>query len=194
MRPIARFVPALLFALFTALLSPAWAADDGTDTAAPPLELQRMMGNWYVIARIANPVERGHVASRNEYRSYEDGKVSVRYVYREGFSEPEQEKTMRASVDEDSGNRDWRVWFYRIVPTRQRILEIAPDNSWMLISWPGRDLAWIFARKPDMDATLYRELVARLRDEYGVYTDKLKRVPQRPDQVDRLGFEVPGKP
>jgi apolipoprotein D and lipocalin family protein len=185
-------VPVVLAMLFSIGASRASAAED----AAPPgpaVDLQRMMGTWYVIARIPNPVERGHVASRDEYTLRGEDKVGIRYVYREGFSEPEQDKTARASVDEDSGNHNWRVWFYKIVPTRQRILEIAPDDSWMLISWPGRDLAWIFARSPDMSTEQYRSLVAKLRDDYGVYTDKLKRVPQRPDQVDKLGFEVPDK-
>lgn len=190
MRLIARFA---LTMLLSSLALQAVAADPAPATAAPALDLERMMGTWYVVARIPNPVERGHVASRDEY-TLEDGKVAIRYLYREGFAEPEQEKRARASVDEDSGNRDWRVWFYRIVPTKQRILEVAPDSSWVLISWPGRDLAWIFARSPDMDTETYRMLVAKLRDEYGVYTDKLKRVPQHPAQVGKLGFEVPNKP
>ncbi|NEL41661.1 MAG: lipocalin family protein, partial [Xanthomonas perforans] len=115
--------------------------------------------------------------------------VAVRYLYREGFGEPEKEVNARASVDAESGNRDWRVWFYKVIPAKQRILEIAPDGSWMLISYPGRDLAWIFARKPDMSRDQYRKLVDKMRDDYSIYTDKLKRVPQLREQVDRLGFE-----
>ncbi|HBK47040.1 MAG TPA: hypothetical protein DDZ67_11520 [Xanthomonadaceae bacterium] len=181
-----------LVLLFSLCLSPVHAKE-APRAERPALDLSRVMGTWHVIARIPNPVERGHVASRDEYTLTDDHKVRVRYVYREGFGEPEQETSARASVDKDSGNYDWRVWFYKIIPTRQRILEVAPDYSWMLISYPGRDLAWIFARSPDMDNDQYRKLVAKLRDDYGVYTDKLKRVPQRPEQVDRLGFEVPSK-
>lgn len=54
-----------------------------------------------------------------------------------------------------------------------------------MLGYPGREMAWIFARKPDMDKDLYKELATRLRDQYGVNTDKLKRVPQHPEQVDR---------
>ena len=32
-----------------------------------------------------------------------------------------------------------------------------------------------------------------LRDRYEVNTDKLKRVPQHPGQVGKLGFEVPNR-
>jgi apolipoprotein D and lipocalin family protein len=73
------------------------------------------------------------------------------------------------------------------------VLEVAPDYSWALVGYPGREMAWIFARKPEMENALYKRLAERLRDEYGVNTDKLKRVPQQRGQVDRLGYEVPNK-
>lgn len=159
--------------------------------ASAPIDLQKFMGTWYVIGRVPNPVERGHVASVNQYTLRGDQKVSITYRFRDGFSQPQQELTVRASVDEESGNHNWRTWFYKVVPTHTRVLEVAPDYSWAMLGYPGREMAWIFARKPDMDKELYKELATRLRDQYGVNTDKLKRVPQHPEQVDRLGYEVP---
>lgn len=199
MSPIRPLCAVLLSAL---LAGPAVAAIDPSAASAPtaqatrgnpdaPVDLSRFMGTWYVIGRVPNVIERGHVASVNEYTLRDEQKVGIVYRFREGFGEPLEEITARASVDEDSGNHDWRTWFYRIVPTRSRVLEVAPDYSWALIGYPGREMAWIFSRTPDMDTALYRELATRLRDEYGVNTDKLKRVPQHPEQVDRLGFEVP---
>ncbi|SMR76313.1 MULTISPECIES: lipocalin family protein [Stenotrophomonas] len=164
------------------------AAEASADGA---IDLQRFMGTWYVIGRVPNFIERGHVASVNQYELREDHKVAITYRYRDGFGEPLQEIRARASVDPDSGNHGWRTWFYRVVPTHSRVLEVAPDYSWALIGYPGREMAWIFARTPDMDKALYKDLAERLRDEYGVNTDKLKRVPQHADQVGKLGYEVP---
>jgi apolipoprotein D and lipocalin family protein len=191
MRPNLLIILALSLSLG---LFPAHANVVSEPEAQPPLELPRLMGSWYVIARSPNAIERGHVASRDEYELIGDNKVAIRYHYREGFAEPQKQTTARATVDTESGNRDWRVWFYKVIPTRQRILEVAPDYSWVLIGYPGRDLAWIFARSADMDDALYRSLVIKLRDDHGVYTDKLKRVPQHPEQVNKLGFEVPKHP
>lgn len=172
--------------------APAHARSEPAEATAA-VDLQRFMGRWYVIGRVPNFIERGHVASVNDYTLRGPDKVAIRYQYREGFSEPQEEINIRASVDSDSGNRRWRTWFYRVVPTHSRILEVAPDYSWALIGYPGREMAWIFSRSPDMDTAQYRELAARLRDKYNVNTDKLKRVPQHPEQVDRLGFEVPNQ-
>jgi len=200
-----RFLPpALLCSLMLAApclsqASPAAVAPPRASAAATglpsdaPIDLPRFMGTWYVIGRVPNFIERGHVASVNEYTLRPDNKVGIVYRFREGFSEPLDEVRARASVDEESGNHAWRTWFYRVVPTHSRVLQVAPDYSWALIGYPGREMAWIFSRTPDMDRELYRTLALRLRDEYGVNTDKLKRVPQFPEQVDKLGFEVPNK-
>ena len=197
-----RLIPVFLSALLLGLTLPAATAltQDTAPAATPtegiaegPIDLERFMGRWYVIGRVPNFIERGHVASVNTYTLQDDNKVAIRYQFREGFGEPEDEIDIRASVDEESGNRRWRTWFYKVVPTRSRVLEVAPDYSWALIGYPGREMAWIFARQPDMDNTLYRQLATRLRDKYDVNTDKLKRVPQHPEQVDKLGFEVPKK-
>ncbi len=196
MRPIPVFLSAVLLSVALPLL-PAHAQEAAPSAttvegiAEGPIDLQRFMGRWYVIGRVPNFVERGHVASVNTYTLRDDDKVSIRYQFREGFAEPEEEIEIRAKVDEDSGNRRWRTWFYRIVPTHTRILEVAPDYSWALIGYPGREMAWIFARTPDMDNATYRQLATRLRDKYDVNTDKLKRVPQHPQQVDKRGLEVP---
>ena len=72
----------------------------------------------------------------------------------------------------------------------QRILEVAPDGGWMLLATPDADLAWVFARRPDMDAKTYQSMLEKLRG-YGVNSDKVWRIAQSPDQVGGLGFERP---
>ena len=120
----------------------------------------------------------------------EDGGIDVRYTYRTGFDQPVKTFDSRATVKDGTGNRDWTTWFFRIIPTKFRILEVAPDYSWALIGYPGRDLAWVFAREPVMDDALYADLVKRM-DGHGVDTDKLYRAPQVREQVGKLGFAYP---
>nr|WP_152980562.1 lipocalin family protein [Stenotrophomonas ginsengisoli] len=197
-------LPALRpFALALLISTPLWcqAQEETASTALPealqpsaehPLDLDRYMGQWYVIGRIANPVERGHVASRHDYSLDEDGKVRITYHFRESFEAPPQALNLRASVDDESGNRRWRTWFYKVVPTRTEVLEVAPDYSWALIGYPGRDMAWILAREPEMSQVRYFQLSSRLA-EHGVNTDRMRRVLQEPEQRGRLGFEAAGR-
>ncbi|MEP6634213.1 MAG: lipocalin family protein, partial [Luteimonas sp.] len=156
-------------------------------------DLQRFMGPWHVIAHVPYIGERGHVASIDHYTLRPDGGIAVRYTYRTGFSQPLQTLDSHATVKAGTGNRDWTTWFFHVLPTKYRILEVAPDYSWALIGYPGRDLAWIFGRQPVMDDALYSDLERRMRTHH-VDTDKMRRVPQVPGQVGKLGFADPKDP
>jgi apolipoprotein D and lipocalin family protein len=170
------------------------AACGGTPERAaqplPTIDLPRFMGTWYVVARIPNVLERGHMASRDVYTLRPDGRIDVHYVYRNGPDEPEKVLDIVATVLPNTGNREWRMRFFRIVPTRQRILEVAPDGSWAILDSPGRELAWIFARRPEMDDAQYLALRERMQ-AHGIDTDKVWRVPHTREQVNKRGFDVP---
>ena len=163
------------------------------DTGSAPVSLQRVMGKWYVIAHVPYFGERGHVASSFTYTLQDDGDIAVRYEYREGFEQPLQVRDARAAVEDGTGNRQWTMWLVHVVPAKLRILEVAPDDSWALVDYPGRDLAWVFARGPRVDEARYRELEGRMRG-HGFNTDKLRRIPQVPEQVGKLGFAPASKP
>jgi len=175
-------------ALLLVLLG-ACASSPVADTRSV-LPLRPLMGTWYVIAHVPYFTERGHVAARDEYTLLGDGRIGVRYVYRTGFHAPVKSLEATAAVLPGTGNRDWRLRFFRVVPATQRILEVAPDGRWMLLTTPDRKLAWIFARTPDMAGRTYQDLLHKLRD-YGVNSDKVWRIAQAPDQVGGLGFERP---
>lgn len=178
----------LTLAVCTVLL--AACATPVARSDGPVVNLPRFMGTWYVIAHVPYFTDRGHVAARDEYTLQPDGRIAVRYVYRTGFHAPVKMLDAVATVQPASGGRDWRMRFFRVFPARQRILEIAPDGSWALLDSPGRELAWVFARKPVMGDATYQNLLRRLRG-YGIDSDKLWRVPQTPAQVGGLGFDRP---
>ena len=172
------------------LLLGACASTPALPDTRSVLPLQPLMGTWYVIAHIPYFTERGHVAARDEYTLLADGRVGVRYVYRTGFHAPVKSLEATATVLPGTGNRDWRLRFFRVVPATQRILEVDPEGGWMLLTTPDHKLAWIFARTPDMSGSTYQDLLHKLRG-YGINSDKVWRIAQSPDQVGGLGFERP---
>lgn len=181
------------FVIVAVALLGACASNATMEAQPAPMALDRMMGRWHVIAHVPNFAERGHVASTITYTRGADGGIDVLYSAREGFDEPVETRRAVAEVEPGTGNRLWKIRYYRVIPTRLRILEVAPDGAWALLQYPERDLAWIFARSPDMDGAQYRELEGRIA-AHGVNTDKLRRVPQVRAQVGRLGFAPPKRP
>ncbi|WAC62858.1 lipocalin family protein [Pseudoxanthomonas sp. SL93] len=190
-RPVRTFFRVVIAGV--ALLVLAACASQPTVATRNAVDLPRFMGTWHVIAHIPYFAERGHVASREEYTLRDSDKIAVRYVYQEGFNEPVQELESRGSVKAGTGNREWTLRFYAVIPAKLRILEVAPDYSWALIDYPGRDMGWIFGREPVMDDALYAELVKKMRD-HGVNARQLVRVPQVPEQVGKEGFAPPKVP
>jgi apolipoprotein D and lipocalin family protein len=172
------------------LVALAGCASTPRTEPGPPLDLRSMMGTWYVIAHVPYFTERGHVSARDEYTLLPDGRIAVRYVYRTGFRAPVKTLEAIATVLPGTGNRDWRLRFFRVVPATQQVLEVAPDGAWALLATPDRELAWVFARKPDMAGETYQDLLGRLRG-HGVNSDKVWRIAQRLEQVGQLGFERP---
>lgn len=158
-----------------------------------PIDLPRYMGRWYVIANIPYFAERGNVASVDDYTLRDDGRIDVQFTFRTGFSQPVKTINSVAKVEPGTDNHLWSQRFFKIVPAKYRILEVAPDYSWALVDYPGRELAWVLARSPDMDDALYQRLLDKL-DGFGVNSDKLWRVPQTADQVGKLGFDHPDDP
>ena len=189
--------PALrAFLLGLLLLLPLACSSQAMPTAQPAADaiaLDRFMGAWHVIAHVPYFGERGHVASRDEYTLRADGKIDVHYVYQKGFSEPVKTLDSNATVKADSGGRRWTTWIFGVIPTKFNILEVAPDYSWALINYPGRDLAWVFARSADISDAQYSKLVEKMRG-HGVDTGKLVRVPQLKEQVGKPGFAAPKRP
>lgn len=183
-----------LFALaLLPLLAACGTSPMPIDTQAPPIELQRFMGAWHVIAHVPYFGERGHVASRDEYTLRPNGSIGVHYVYQEGFGEPVKDLNSRATVKDGTGNRRWTTWFFGVIPTKYRILETAPDYSWALVDYPGRDLAWVFSRTADLPDAQYAALIAKMK-AHGVDISKLVRVPQLAEQEGQPGFAAAKKP
>lgn len=151
----------------------------------PPGEA--LMGEWYVAARVPWFGERGRVASRLFLAPDGADRVHLTRSWREGFSAPLESDTATLRRD-GHGGRVWKTRVYGVLPTRVRVLEAAEDGSWMLLDAPGRDQAWILSRDQRVEGADYLELERRIRG-HGVNTDRLRRVPQLPEQEGRLGFE-----
>lgn len=189
----ARTLKALCAAALCLLLAACAGTDDGRDNirAVPMPPLDTLMGDWYVVARVPWFAERGRVASH--IRLAADGdRLEVSRSWRDGFAEPLESDTTIARRD-GHGDRLWKMRAYGVLPTRLRMLEVAGDGSWMLLDSPGRDQAWILARAQQVGDDAYLELERRIGG-HGVNTDKLRRVPQLPEQEGRLGFEAAASP
>lgn len=153
------------------------------------VDLDRYMGQWYVIANIPYFGERGNVAGRAIYRQRDDGRMDDIYIYKKGdFDAPDERLEGVAWVVNDNTRAEWKVRFYWPLSFGYYIVGLDEDYQWSMVGHPTRNYAWIMAREPTMDEALYARLLARF-EALGYDASELQKVPQLPEQVGEPGFQ-----
>jgi len=170
----------------TALLSAALLALAGCQSAPPaPLatvprvDLERFMGDWYVIANIPTFIEEGAHNAVESYRLDADGTIATTFTFRDdGFDGPEKRYTPRGYVLDRDSNAVWGMQFIWPIKADYRIVYLASDYSQTVIAREARDYLWIMARTPSISEADYARLVA-LAGRLGYDTTRIQKVPQR---------------
>jgi len=156
------------------------------------VDLPRYMGRWYVIANIPYFAERNFVGSYAQWRLRPDGKIDDNFFgYKKTFNTQITHVSFVDTPVPGSDNGQWSVRLFWPIYFTQLTLYVDPDYRYTILGYPGKNLAWIFSREPEMSDEVYRSLLARL-DAAGYDTSRLKRVPQRPDEIGKPGFETAG--
>ena len=153
--------------------------DDHPTPLAADVDLDRYMGDWYVIAHIPLKAEREAHDALESYKRREDGAIATTFTFRKGsFDAPVETMTPVGFVKPDTGNA---VWGMRLVwPLRMeyRIAWLDEAYSQVIVARNARDHAWVMARTPTIPDADYAAHVERLRT-MGYDVGKLRKVPQR---------------
>jgi apolipoprotein D and lipocalin family protein len=151
----------------------------------PPLktveyvDLERFMGDWYVIANIPTFVEKGAHNAVESYRLDEDGTVATTFTFRDGsFDGKLKEYHPRGFVREGTGNAVWGMQFVWPLKGDYRIIYLDDDYAMTIIGRNKRDYVWLMARTPSITETQYRRAVEFI-EKVGYDTSELQRVPQQ---------------
>ena len=156
----------------------------GCSTPAPMptverVDLERFMGDWYVIGSIPTVIERGAHNAMESYRLDADGTIATTFTFRAGSFDGEAKRyTPRGFVLDRASNAVWGMQFVWPVKADYRIAYLAPDYSQTVIAREKRDYVWIMARTPEIAEADYQHLlgfVARL----GYDPADVQKVPQR---------------
>ena len=143
------------------------------------VDLQRFMGDWYVIANIPTFIEKGAHNAVETYRLADDGVIETRYCFRDGAFEGEPKcYDARGFVREQNSNAVWGMQFVWPFEAEYRIIYLAADYNHVVIGRSKRDHAWIMARQPAVPASDYAAMLAFL-ERQGYDTSVIEKVPQR---------------
>ena len=145
------------------------------------VEIDRYAGRWYEIARYPNSFERGCVGVTAEYTPLDDGRIEVLNTCIESSLDgPSREIRGSARVVDATTGAKLKVTFFWPFEGDYWIVDLGEDYDYAVVGEPSRNFLWILSRTPQMDETLYEDIVAWLPG-IGYDPDRLVRVPQRED-------------
>ena len=160
----------------------ALAACASTPPTIPPVanvDLQRFMGDWYVIAHIPSLPEREAWNAVESYRLDGEGRIRTTFQFRKGsFEAPLKTMEPVGRVVPGTNNAVWDMQFVWPIQAEYVIVDLSADYSQTVIGRSKRDYLWIMARTPSIAEADYAALVEKAK-ALGYDTSKLRKVPQQ---------------
>lgn len=145
----------------------------------PRVDLQRFMGDWYVIASIPTFLEKGAHNAVESYRLDPDGTIATTFTFRKGsFDGPLKRFEPRGFVLDRTSNAVWGMRFIWPIKADYRIVHLSQDGGVTAIGREKRDFVWIMARRPEISETQYQDLLMMLEGQ-GYDVRRIQKVPQR---------------
>lgn len=125
------------------------------------VDLDRFMGDWYVIANIPTFIETDAYNPVETYRLNIDGTVATTFAFNKGkFSGERKEYNPKGFVVEDTGNAVWGMQFIWPFKADYRIVYLDDDYEQTIIGRNARDYVWVMARTPQISDADYSELIS----------------------------------
>ena len=166
------FIPALLITL-------AACSSPSPIHTAKAVDLERFMGDWYVIANIPTFIEKDAHNAMESYRLAEDGTVATTFSFRQGGFEGAR-KTYHPTgyVIDKQSNAVWGMEFIWPIKADYRIIYVDDAYNQTIIGRLQRDYVWLMARTPQLSEADYQRFLQLIAEE-GYDVSKVRKVPHR---------------
>ena len=142
------------------------------------VEIDRFMGDWYVIANIPTFIETDAHNAIESYALNEDGTIATTFTFHDASPDGEL-KTYRPTgfiVDEQS-NALWGMQFIWPFKAEFRVIYLDDNYQTTIIGRCKRDYVWLMSRQPEIEDDSYRSLLAFMESQ-GYDISKVQKVPQ----------------
>ena len=143
------------------------------------VDLERFMGDWYVVASIPTFVEKGAHNAVESYALNPDGTIATTFRFNKGSFDGAV-KTYRPTgfILDPETNARWGMQFVWPFKGDYRVIYLDDDYHLTIIGREKRDFVWVMSRKPDFSDEEF-DRVKDFIEGVGYDTSKLRRVPQK---------------
>jgi apolipoprotein D and lipocalin family protein len=118
--------------------------------ATPKLDMQRLAGHWYEVARVPNLAESDCAVATTDWQPTPDGKFKVTQTCSKTLASPPG-RVIHATADplDPASNAKWRMnYFGGLIRRDYWVLDHSPDDDWVILGMPGKHYVWVLCRQP----------------------------------------------
>jgi len=137
--------------------------------AAPPqpterIELTRMTGRWYEVARMPNKIQTGCQGGTSDWVKAGDGFAVVQACHKGSLSAPATEWKAKAKVIDLKTNAKLQMTFFGgMVRQEYWVLDHRSDQGWLILGTPGGKAMWLMSQRPTLPAAIKAQALARVK-------------------------------
>jgi apolipoprotein D and lipocalin family protein len=124
------------------------------------VDLDRFMGDWYVIATIPTFLERDAYNPIETYQLNSDGTIATTFTFNKGsLNGTTKIYRPRGFIKDKRTNAIWDMQFIWPIKADYRIVYLDDDYQQTIIGRNSRDFVWVMARTPIISEQDYLNLV-----------------------------------
>ena len=124
------------------------------------VDLQRFMGDWYVIANIPTFLEKNAYNPIESYALDADGSIATTFSFNADSLEGEKKVYYpRGFIKNTDTNAEWGMQFIWPIKADYRIVYLDSNYQYTVIGRSKRDYVWIMARNPEITEEMRSKLI-----------------------------------
>ena len=150
-------------------------SNEGSMPVVDYVDLERFMGDWYVIATIPTFLEKDAYNPVETYKRDDDGTIATTFTFNKGSLDgPTKVFRPRGFVMDKTTNSIWGMQFVWPIKADYRIVYLDDQYQQTIIGRNSRDYVWIMARTPSISEQDYTKLVGVVKS-LGYELDALQK-------------------
>ncbi|WP_304168229.1 lipocalin family protein [Phenylobacterium aquaticum] len=161
-----RILPFALCAVLALALPAGMSAAAPAPPPAPTdrIELTKMTGRWYEVARLPNHTQKDCQAGVSDWARDADGYDVLQVCHRGSVSAPPTEWKAKAKVLDPKTNAKFKMSFFGgLVSQEYWVLDHKTDQGWLILGTPNGKYLWLMSQHPLLGAGAKAQAVARIK-------------------------------
>ena len=140
------------------------------------VDIERFMGDWYVISNIPTFIEKRATNAVESYRLNNKREIETTFTFHQ--DSPQGDKKIykpKGFIKNKKTNAEWRMQFLWPFKMPFMIIDLDENYNYTVIGVPNRKYVWIMSRRPSLDSSIYNTIIDKLKD-VGYDVKQIKKV------------------